>query len=438
MKRVFILLSTCAITCCLRAAEPTPSPTPAPTLSSVLLAHRATLQWDTDGASAGRRLRGAAAEQLINEARQSQFFLIGEDHGGAETARFAEAMFQAIRPLGYNHIAIEAGPLTGEVLEKGARSGGADAIGAFLRGQPFAVPFFNWREEAEYLAATVKAVSTADTKPGNQHVVWGLDQEFILSPSIHLARLTELAKGLPPAAQETVREFKARSEAGYAEMVAKKNPNAIWMMQVATADFDKLAAAFPKEGEAARIIGELRESAEIYQLWLRREGYRSNELRAALMNRHFNAFYREAVAHGEAMPRVMMKFGANHMMRGRSFVDVFDLGTFLPELARQNGGRVFQMLVLGRKGHVNNHRPFSPDAADKSAVYEPNAEVLSFDPTPLFAAAVPDAWTLLDLRPVRPLLSADQVKVDAALQRILWGYDAVVIIPEVHAATLFE
>ncbi len=45
-----------------------------------------------------------------------------------------------------------------------------------------------------------------------------------------------------------------------------------------------------------------------------------------------------------------MKFGASHMMRGRTSTEVFDLGTLVPELAEIEGGRAFQLLVLPGTG----------------------------------------------------------------------------------------
>ncbi len=90
------------------ATEPAAKP-----LADALTDHRFALQWN-GRADEGRQFRGPAADWLMEQARQSQFFLIGEDHGGAETARFAEAVFRSLQPLGYSHIAIEAGPLTAE------------------------------------------------------------------------------------------------------------------------------------------------------------------------------------------------------------------------------------------------------------------------------------------------------------------------------------
>src|SRR6266576_2662590 len=101
--------------------------------AAALKAHRMTLRLD------GGKLTGPGAGFLLDEGRQSQFFLIGEDHGGAESSRFALAMFQALQPAGYRHIAVEAGPITAERLHS---LGVVDAIGRLNVAHPFAVPFF--------------------------------------------------------------------------------------------------------------------------------------------------------------------------------------------------------------------------------------------------------------------------------------------------------
>jgi len=392
-----------------------------------LAQHRASFRFED-----GKLEESAAAKLLLDEARQSQFFLIAEDHGSAETPHLAAALYEAFQPLGYTHIAIEAGPLTGERLEAMAAKGGLEAVGAFSRAHSFTLPFFNWKEESEYLVAAVHS-----KKPGVKRAVWGVDQEFILSPAFHLARLEELAAN--DAARALVHRAKERSDAGDAEMAAKKNPSAVLFAHMTPAEFDELGAVFGKNAEAARIVSELRESAEIYQLFFKGEGYRSNHERAEMIKRHFATYYAEAVTAGERRPRVLLKFGANHMMRGRTFADVFDLGTFLPELAAENGLRAFQLLVVAPGGHVNRLTPFSASADDRNAAYDPkHSRNLFFDPTPFLAAAEPDGWTLIDLRPLRPLLSGGKLVPDEPLRRVIWGYDAVLVAPEFHAATLFE
>jgi hypothetical protein len=405
MKKLVWLLFT--FVACAAHAEDSP-------LAAALKAHRMTLRLD------GGKLTGAGADFLLDEGRRSQFFLIGEDHGGAESSRFALAVFQALEPAGYHHIAVEAGPITAKRLHS---LGSVEAIGRLNVAHPFALPFFNWREEAEFLVGT-----KAD--------VWGLDQEFVLSPAIHLERLAELAA--TPEAKKAVAAWVTRNVTANREMTEQHNPGAVLMMAAKPEEFEALAAVFPKGGEAARIIGELRESAAIYQLWAGDHNYDSNLTRSQLMKRHFREYYDRAVANGEKQPRVLLKFGMFHMMRGRSFTNVHDLGSMLPELATQNGSGAFSVVLLYRRGHVNQHTPFSSDASDKAAEYDPiKSRNLDFDPSPLFDAADTSDWTLYDLRALRPMMGK-KMPVEDALARIVWGYDALIVIPEIHPATLFE
>jgi erythromycin esterase-like protein len=377
----------------------------------------------------GSKLSGDAVTVLDDAARDAQFFLIGEDHGAAETPRFAAAMFALARTHGYRHIAIEAGPITGELLEQMARkANGVEEIGAFNRAHPFALPFFNWREETEYLVVAVH---------GNEakQVVWGLDQEFMTSPAFLLERLASIAK--TDAAKTVVAKYIERSISGYEEMKRAKNPRAALLSSMTPADFDELAAPFPRGTDGARIVDELRKSAAIYQLWFTPgENYRANDERARLMKQNFVAAYKQAQANGEAMPRVLMKFGATHMTRGRSMVNTYDLGTFLPELATLNGTHAFSVLLLARGGHVNALTPFSADESDAKKAYDPaKTRNLELDPAPFFAAAANDGWTLFDLRKVRPKMTSKILGTDLPLQRVIYGFDAVIVIPEATPST---
>ncbi|MEK7727841.1 MAG: hypothetical protein AAB354_05465 [candidate division KSB1 bacterium] len=132
--------------------------------------HKYTLALEDDA------LKGSGADFLLREAKAAQFFLIGEDHGIAEVPEFTSALFQQINTMGYHHFAIETGPLTAQLLKRlAAEPNAQQAFSAFHKKNPFAVPFFNWQEEAALLVAALKGA-----KPGLQPL-WGLDQEFILS-----------------------------------------------------------------------------------------------------------------------------------------------------------------------------------------------------------------------------------------------------------------
>lgn len=394
-------------------------------LETVLQSNRSTLEWKADA------LAGPAAARLLAEAKESQFFLIGEYHGGVEPPKLADALLHAFQPLGYRHLAIEMGPVVTERLETLATPPtGLESVGKLSSSAPFALAFDSWREEAALLTDAVHLAKPAPAA----HTVWGLDQEFILAGRLHFARLAELAK--TPAARQVVEEYRARAVAGEAFPPPKENVAPPFLAAAAPADFDRLAAVFPKDGEAARLITELRASAAIYQAWSNGQGYQANNDRAALMQRHFNAYYDQAAA-SEQTPRVLLKFGDTHMMRGRSFTDVFDLGTYLPALATRHGLRTYHLLLVARGGHINGATSDAPPEAAQSE-YKASDLEQGFDPAPLFAAAPKDNWTLLDLRPVRPLLSSGKVKTDEVMARMIWGFDGVLVIPEAHAATTFK
>ena len=130
----------------------------------------------------------------------------------------------------------------------------------------------------------------------------------------------------------------------------------------------------------------------------------------------------------------MAKFGASHMVRGRSMVQTFDLGTLLPELAALEQGSAFSIMVI-------------PGRDSPTAVLDPTD--WSFKPAPpkdgyqrglepLFDAVLPDAFTLIDLRPIRAVVASRSRSVDPALMRVIYGFDMLLVMSGSTAAAEFE
>jgi hypothetical protein len=63
------------------------------------------------------RLVGPAADWFRTEAAKVQFFFIGEEHDVREIPLIAGALWRELAPLGYKHVAVEAGPWLGGRLE---------------------------------------------------------------------------------------------------------------------------------------------------------------------------------------------------------------------------------------------------------------------------------------------------------------------------------
>ena len=382
-------------------------------------------------------LRGPGADTLARIARENQFLLVGEaPHGMRELPEFVGALFDVASPAGYRHLAIEAGPLTAGMLERMMR--GPDPRGrvkSFLHNHTsFSLPFFNWSEETDLLAHVVA------TSPSPDNVLWGLDQEFLLAPTQHFERLAELAR--TPRARALARRYAAASAAADRRMVTEQNPAALWMVSVPDDSLARLNEAFAsaRSSEVKSILHELAETRGIYRLYFEQQNYKSNLRRTELMKRHFMSELTAARAAGEARPKAVIKLGANHVFRGPSVTDTYEIGSFVPELATAFGGSAFSLLVLVAGGTVNAFRPFGSALADTAQRYDataPDADVAFTDVRTVLAAAAPPHWTLIDLRPVRADLQDGRLRgVSPNMKRTLLSFDAIVVVPNGHASRL--
>jgi hypothetical protein len=306
------------------------------------------------------------------------------------------------------------------------------ALDAFLaRYTPFTIPFFFWREEAQMLERVVKSV------PGQRDVVWGLDQEFVMAPTYLFEKLAAIAT--TERARATARKFAISSAAADKAMITAKNPGAAWMFSATDADIAELRAAFGTSQPAAAktIIDELTASRDIYRTFNSGGNYEANQVRADLMKRHFVEHYRAAQARGETRPKAVIKLGANHVFRGPSITNSYEIGSFAPEFALAEGGSAFNILLVVKRGTSNAFRPFGSQESDKTKEYDlaTSEEFAVFDMASVTSAAGDTSLTLIDLRPERSMLAGGPLKrLGPTGRRLLNSFDAVVVVPEGHAS----
>src|ERR1700682_2944028 len=77
------------------------------------------------------RLIGPAADWFRTEAAKAQFFFVGEEHDVREVPLISGALWRELVPLGYKHVAIEAGPWLGDRHDRFARFGDRQALAQF-------------------------------------------------------------------------------------------------------------------------------------------------------------------------------------------------------------------------------------------------------------------------------------------------------------------
>lgn len=357
---------------------------------------------------------GPGWDWLLDQGRASQFFLLGEEHGIAENAKLAAQLFAALVPAGYSRVAVEISPPMAEELDRAVTAGGAAGLERLFEDPGSVVAFFGMREEAEWLAAARAAL------PGRQPFLWGNDYE--VGADRRLIAILKSARK-PAAAQQTLARLEAASNASWARYAETRDFQHIYSFAGDPALVRAVRAAWPKrDPRSARILDTLEETFAINRLWVERRAWESNQRRGAFLRANFLEHWRREKAAGRS-PRVFLKYGASHVVRGRNTTETFDLGSLVPELAAIEGGKAFQLLVLPGKGSsvaVLDPTTFRYKPVEYDGDYSKGLE-------PITAQAWPGAFTLFDTHKLRPLLGFSRTPAHPQLMNMVHGYDAILI-----------
>jgi erythromycin esterase-like protein len=408
-----LVLLSCALAA--RAQAPPPSSPPAPSFEE-RLAKRAV---DNRHAVSFRNgaFSGPGWDLLLAEGKKSRFFLVGEEHGVAEVPAVVRELFRALEPAGYLNLAIEISPPMATVLDEIARGeDGLARLAAFFQANPPGVAFYTLQEEAELLVAARAAVAARTP------VLWGLDYEMTADRFLFDRARKNAPEGPAKAAADALYE---KSAAAWKTVSETRNPAAFFSFSAIPDTLDGLRRAWPSpDPESALALDVIGETLAINQMFAQGRNWESNDRRARLNRGQFLRHLNEARARGES-PRVLFKFGASHMIRGRTATEVFDLGSLAAEIAAAEGSQAFHLLVVGGSG--TEHAIFNP----MELKYVPAPVDLAIEEglQTIVAQAYPEGFTLIDLRPLRPLLSSARTKTaDPELMRIVHGFDAILVL----------
>jgi hypothetical protein len=359
-------------------------------------------------ALADGKLSGPGADLLLEAAGAAQFFVIGEQHNAKEIPEFTTALFRQLgRNHGYAHLALEQDPVAVARASAAPLRGSLDRIAEFARRYPAA---FTFRTDQE-LAMIAEAGRTGSlVRP-----VWGLDQVF--GATHVMDRLVEIApdrktRARTAALSDEVRRVEAEHLARKTRFMSADIERPAEFL--ALKDFYRRAPG----SEADLLITQLFKSLQIYRDWsLARQGqltrYRQSFEREENMKHLFMVNYRAAQDGGKKHPKVLLKFGHNHSIRGANRSGILTLGNFASEFAKSNGQRSFHLAI-----YANN---------DEAGYYD----ILSGDPDygALMRAASPRKWAVVDLRPLRPAAFSGSVPALTVEQRnLIFGFDAVLLI----------
>jgi len=368
-------------------------------------------------------LSGTGLPILQNAVSGAQFVLIGEDHGMAQIPPFVGAVCDLVDPEGFHTMAVETGPLAAQQLENWVtRDDGRAQLIDFEKRFPETIAFYNFQEEYDLLSRCSRSAT------GGKFQVWGLDQELMGASGLILTRILETHPGKEAAAE--AQRLLQKNEEAHAAAVKSGSPGDIFMMTVSDDDLNRLKDLLRKQGSPAAqsLLEALIESRDIYQKNMSGAGYDSNRERALLMKTTFSADYNRAATAEGKPPKVLFKFGAWHMYKGFNPLRNNDMGNFITELADRQGTRSLHILILAVKGSqlrfAGIGHPFQP--GDFDLVNDKDSDFLFLKP--MFDNLATSGWTMFDLRGMRKGFGS-LGPVNTELERMIFGYDLLVLIP---------
>jgi hypothetical protein len=377
------------------------------------------------------KLAGPSAEVLRTALAEAQFVALGEDHGIRQIPEFAAALCAELAPHGFHHMGLEIGTYVAPELEKMARSAdGAKQLVEFDRKYAETLAFYNWQEEFTMLEKCESAAS-----PGHM-TLWGLDQEFMGATGFLADKILATSPG--PEAQAAVATLLQETTQAHATAAKSGNPGDLFMMTAKQEELHHLRDLLKKQGkpEAQKLFDALLVSREIYQKNMTGDYYKSNRQRALLMKKNFSEPFAASSQSNGVLPKVFFKFGAYHMFRGMNPLHSSELGNLISEAAEANQFKSVHILIAGVKGQqlhfVGIGKPAEAAALD---LRDQDSPFLFFKP--LFDALVENSWTLYDLRALRDGFSK-YGKIDPQLERVIFGYDFVVFIPDPKASQVIH
>jgi hypothetical protein len=310
-------------------------------------------------------------------------------------------------------------------IEAAARRNGVQGIADFLAVPGASGALYDMREEAQFLAAAVNAV------PRSERVLWGLDRE-IFSDRYLISKLEARA---PRRARESFTRLKEASTNAWARHKQNPGPENLFCLSQDPAVVSAVRTAWPNpDRESDTILRTLEESLAISAAARTGGGWAYSQRRAQWNRNNLAARLREERGRGSP-PKVMLKFGYNHMIRGANYFNVFDLGAMTDEVAALEGGRAFHILVLpgpgSRQAVFGPGRSFVPVSSDEFDEFRAGDQRL----TRVLPNANATGHEVIDFRALRPLALRGLEGWNPDVVRTIHGYDAAVIWKGAHASS---
>lgn len=348
----------------------------------------------------GTQFSGPGWEQLLEKAKATNYVLIGEDHFLNEVPLFTRAL---AGNLDIDNYICEIDPWMLNVFEDKITGLSKEKLQRWISENKSGFSFFQKEKEFELLVDLV-----------NQKInLIGTEQVGLMSTTILFQYLVDTGSPANKARYTILRD----SSAAINNIFFNDFSNPFFL---STDFFAQSVAKLDRtqmNTDEANLIDAMIKSAFIYKTG-------SHKNRIKLMQGNLLSNY----PHPLKGKKNLFKFGANHSMKGESYLPVYDIGTTAHILAQAENQDSYHILILPRAGNqagfLNGEHP-----VDLSE--EPYQSLKMF-----FDQASTTDWTYVNLELIRSVVRKKNYRVESQfLEKTLKGYDGLVIIPFSTAAS---
>lgn len=342
---------------------------------------------------------GKPWEQLVERTRKANYVLIGEDHFISEVPLFTEALMQHIAVDNY---ICEMDQWMLNIFKDKMTTLPKAQFDKWVTDNYNGFSFFQKKNEFELLRYLV-----------NQKInLIGIEQVGLMSTTIIFQYLAETGSQKNKNMYKVMRDSSAVANARF----FSDYNNAFFMATPFFGEGIKKLDRASMEADEAQLIDALVRSADIYATG-------SHRNRIKLMQGNLLAHYPQ----GLKGKKNLFKFGANHTIKGESYLPVYDIGTTAHIMAQGENQDSYHLLILPRAGSQAGFLSGSNPIDMNDPLYA--------SLKPLFDKASDSEWTFIDLETIRNAVKKEKYGIsNPLLEKTLKGYDALVVIPIATAA----
>ncbi|WP_299366697.1 hypothetical protein [Winogradskyella sp.] len=345
---------------------------------------------------------------IVDELQKSKHVLVGEDHFSNEIPQFIKAVFDKKH---FDNFYIEVDPYSTKILERSLKEFTLEERQIFNINFSDRFSFYSFKAEYDLL----KYISDKGTNILGADQIIGNADLIIFNDLISKTESTE--------AKKLYRIISKDSENALNQFYEKtKNPMTMHLFSDKFTEQLNALEALGLSHYELEIFSAMRKSVKIYK--------------------EQNHYYRVKLILNQLMkdyPQwkdspTLFKYGATHLTRGESQLGNYDIGNLVANITESNFEETFHIMVVGESGQLGSiFKIFPPRTVDKE-----NDFYLSYL-KPFFEQTDDSQWHVFNLRPLRKQILRAKLKIDNLnLERVIRGYDALVIIPEVTAAKLIK